>query len=285
MIMVFIMIVSTVSPAFAKQKEEENGHDQQMSLILFGSKDYKGSLSHSSDEYKALEALENAVALCIDQYNDSYKKELKKLKKMHIHGLPGSLDEINFSGNQHHRRYTHKGWKYVYPDDKGHWNIRKTILLQTVNKVFKFQSCAGEWKFLGLKKDYGFDKQCEAFASFLYYIHILVDIPKSGMNEGYSDMIKLALPNPTEDAPDIYYELERILPVVFEAQISDPSYVGLITDIKLQAGDARQFVRDTPELKDNYDQYKEYANNLLKKLGSKISFLLKKEKFFKDVFY
>ena len=217
------LLLVTVT-AYAHPKEGNDGHDQYMSWILFGSKTYKDTLSAASREHKAIEALENAVALCLDQYNGIYEEELEELQAMHIHGLPEDISEIDFSGNSFHRRYTHMGWDHSYTIDKGHWEIRKTILLQTVNKVFGFQRFAGKWRFVLVDKDYGYDAQCEAFAKFIYYIHVLADIPDSDMDRGYSSMIKLAEAHPSEDDPDIYYELLKILPVVFSSQTTDPAY-------------------------------------------------------------
>ena len=94
---------------------------------------------------------------------------------------------------------------------------QKKILLQTVNRVFVFQKRAGIWEFLWFKEDYGYSKQCEAFAELIYYIHVLADIEASGMNEGYSDMIKLALLHPQKDSSDIYMELLGILPNLFQS--------------------------------------------------------------------
>lgn len=280
-----IIILSTSVVAYAHTKEGTDGHDQFMAMVLFGSKTYKAQLDANSSQYKALEALENAVALCLDQYNGNYSDELDMLNKMHVHGLPKKVDEINFKGNQHHRKYTHQGWSHTYEIDKAHWETRKIILLQTVNKVFGFQRRAGIWEFLWFEKDYGYSKQCEAFAELLYYIHVLADIEASGMDEGYSDMIKLALPHPQEDSPDIYMELLDILPILFQSPSSNTAYSGLITDINMQAESARAFVASHPNLKECYSDYQQYAKDLLEKLQSKIPYLLKEEDFFKNVFY
>lgn len=71
-ILAVICLLHVAVTAYAHTKEGSNGHDQYMSWILFGSKTYKDTLPETSKEIKAIEALENAVALCIDQYNGSY---------------------------------------------------------------------------------------------------------------------------------------------------------------------------------------------------------------------
>ena len=279
-----IIVFSLAVPAFAHNKEGTDGHDQIMSWILFGSKSYKSTLSKASDEFKALEALENAVALSIDQYNGNYEDELLELQAMHICGLPDSISEINYCGNKNHRRYTHKGWNYNYQDDdKAHWDTRKGILLQTVNKVFNFSWLASNFAFVS--KYFDFTEQCKAFSELLYYIHILADIPDSNYGEGYEDMCKLAVANPSANNPDIYFELLNILPIIFESQKSTRAYKGLISDIKAQASQARKFIKDTPDIKNNYSEYQKFADDLLDKLASKLPSLLQQEPFFRDVFY
>lgn len=206
------------------------------------------------------------------------------LNKMHIHGIPKKIDDINFKGNQRHRRYTHQEWGHTYEIDKAKWETRKIILLQAVNRVFGFQKRAGIWEFLWFKEDYGYSKQCEAFAELIYCIHALADIEASGMNEGYSDMIKLALLHPQKGSSDIYMELLGILPNLFQSQTSNTAYLGLISDINIQANNARVFVASHPKLEECYSDYQQYAKDLLEKLQSKIPYLLK-EDFFKNVFY
>lgn len=283
-LLALVLILQIASTAFAHIKEGTNGHDQWISNVLFGSKTYKKTLEKSSDEYRALSALEYAVALCVDNENDSM---LGELKKMRIHGLPDSYDEIKLPGGGHHRRNSHRGWNYnEYNDGYDSERLaRKELLLQTVNDVFEFKSFAGTWSLFGISKDFGYDKQCEAFAEFLYYIHILTDIDGAGMDEGFSDMIKLADPHPGEDSPDIYMEIERLMPVIFASQINNTTYTGLMNDIKLQASEAREFRADNPDLKPVYSQYQKYAMSLLEKLSSKIPSLLKNEAFFNKVFF
>lgn len=134
-------------------------------------------------------------------------------------------------------------------------------------------------------REYGYDEQCEAFAELIYYIHVLADIEYSNMNEGYSSMMKLAMKNSEEDSPDIYDEIEKILPKLFPTQTENGAYSELNKYIKKQAKEARDFIEDNPDLKPCYSQYKKYAENLLKELSQTIPTLLKQEEFFKNVFY
>ena len=281
----FLLIMSLSINAFAHNKEGVDGHDQYMSWVLFGAKDHKSSLVNDSAEYKALEKLEDAVALCIDQYNGSYEDELAELNEYRIHGLPKNIDEIDFNGNQYHRRYSHLGWNHAYPVDKANWETRKTLLLQTVNNVFSFKNRAGIWKFLWITEDYGYDKTCDAFAEFLYCIHILADYDGSDYSEVYSNVMKVAVANPSDTNPDIFYEMERVLPIIFSSQTNTRQYSGLIIDLKLLANEARTFVKNTPDIKNNYEQYSSYAEKLLEKLASKAPTLFKNEPYFQVVFF
>lgn len=164
-ILAICIFFSVLPVADAHGKDGANGHDRIMSWVLFGDKAYKSKLDKSGEEYKALVALENAVAICLDQFNGCYTDELRVLNKMNIHGIPKKIDEINFTGNQYHRRYTHRGWNFNYTgihpsswneEEKGPWSdcwkLRKETLLQTVNKVFGFQTFAGTWKFLWMER-------------------------------------------------------------------------------------------------------------------------------------
>ncbi len=279
-----IIAFSLAVPAFAHNKEGADGHDQIMSWILFGSKGYKSTLSKTSDEFKALEALENAVALSIDQYNGNYEDELNELQAMRICGLPDSISEINYRGNEYHRRYTHMGWNYNYKEaDIAHWDVRKNILLQTVNKVFHFSWLTSNFAFVSKYID--FTEQCKAFSALLYYIHIIADISGSNYKQGYEVVCKLAIASPSTANPDIYSELLNILPIIFESQQDTLAYKGLVTDIKIQAIQARNFTENTPDIESSYSEYQKFADDLLNKLASKLPSLLQQEPFFRNVFY
>ena len=83
-LLAIICLLLVAVTAYAHPKEGNKGHDQYMSWILFGSKTYKDTLSAASREYKAIEALENAVALCLDRYTGIYKNEHKKLQAINL---------------------------------------------------------------------------------------------------------------------------------------------------------------------------------------------------------
>lgn len=274
-------IVALAVPVFAHNKTE---HDRIIESILFGEKNYKNTFVKGSEEYEALTALENAVAICLDQYNGSYVEKLKALNDQGIHGIPDSIKDIDFNGNEYHRKYTHKGWNYQYSDnkdkDKAHWDTRKTLLLQTVNDAFSFKLLAGKW----LIFDFGYEDQCEAFAKFLYYLHVLGDYDcDDAKNKRYiiGCVMQMAREHASDDNPDIFWELESIFPILFESSTKAVAYKGLEQDMKLLAQQARKLGDLSNE---NFQQYHEIANELIEKLKSKVPGLLKEEPFFKGVF-
>lgn len=122
---------------------------------------------------EAIEAIESAAYLCPDQFNGSGKEELNTLIAYGVPGIPNSIDEINFTSNWQHRRYTHMDWVPMEHPDVGNWDMRKEILLATVNKVFDFGPFTDPVPLLGWKVDY--TDQCNSFCALVYYVHILGD--------------------------------------------------------------------------------------------------------------
>ena len=283
--LILIAFLLFSNSSFAHDKDK---HDAIIEHVLFGSTSFKDSLKQGSKEYQALENLECAVALCIDQYQGNYSDLLAILNKQDIHGLPKDITSFDFTGNQHHRRYTHRGWNMSYNEfDPGKWEIRKTLLLQTVNYVFGFQKKAGTWSFLGKTTDYGYSQKCDAFAAFLYYIHVLGDYSASKTKSVIiGDMIPLVRSHPGDGNEDILYEMERILPIILETAASkkDIAYVGLMQDLKLlhQKGTVWE---DAGGMNDeNFADYIQLNTDLLNKLYNKVPGLLKNEPFFKEIF-
>ena len=286
----FILSISTLfSISVICLTHGKDEHDSIIENILFGNPNYCKFLQTDSTPYKSLEDLENAVALCVDQYGGSYSDLLSKLKAHKIHGLPESIDAIDFTSNQHHRRYTHRGWNFNYStNDLGHWNIRKNILLQTVNHVFSFQKYAGTWGILGINRDFDFTEQCKAFSAFLYYLHIIGDLEDSKTkNVVIGDIIPLVREHPGEGNEDIFWELKRILPIVLKdsSKINSRLYNSLILDLDSLSNEAKELEKAGGMNDENFKYYHDVVERLINKLVTKIPILLKDEPFFKKVFY
>ena len=289
------MIIGLALPANAYG---EDGHRKIVESILFGKENYSDTISGSTLE--KLQAIEYAITICLDQYNGSYSEELEFLNDMDVHGVPESIDEINFTGNQYHRRYTHRGWDHNYaPTDKANWPMRKTILLQTTNEVFDFSDRAGEWKILWRTKDYGYEEQCNSMAAFLYYLHVIGEYhevagqladeknERTDFTALTASVIPLAVPHPSDSNPDLFWELEKHFAVIFESQKKSGSevYTGMMTDMKMLASKARDLASQTGGItEDVFPEYIQYAMELIEILQERVPTLLQKEKFFKRVF-
>ena len=274
-----LMVMPLAIPASGHDKK---GHDKIIESILFGKENYKDTLAKDSKEYEALDSLEKAVAICLDQYNGSYAAELNDLNDRGIPGIPDNIEKIDFTGNQHHRRYTHRGWNFQYTTDLAHWDMRKTLLLQTVNHVFKFKKkmvLTDRWPFMTSE----YKDQCEAFAMFLYYLHILGDYDDAKEKKVIiGNVIPLAREHPGDDNEDIFWELDKVLPIIFQSSSGDVAYKGLEQDIKLLAQEARGLGELSDE---NFQQYCTITEDLIEKLESKAPEFLKEEPYFIKIFY
>ena len=291
----FLLLTLLVSSVIPAQAYDESSHNELICSILFE----ENPVGLSQEAQQQLSLLLDATTICLDQYQGSYVDKLDALNRQKIHGIPKNINEINFRGNQYHRRYTHKGWDFSYPSETGNWPARKTLLLQTVNHVFEFQDRAGQWGFLWWNKDYGYDKQCNSFAAFLYYLHILGEYEQAaedtedqqGWNTHYKttygSVIPLAVAHPGDNNSDVFWELEKHLPVIFEEQKKDGShnYTGMITDIQILAGKARRLAAQKGGITaENFSEYCRYATELIGILEERIPVLLEKEEFFSEKF-
>ena len=277
-------------------------HNKLIESILFGNSNYSKSIPEEIGNQ--LLALEYATTICLDQFQGNYSNELKFLNDRKIHGIIESINKIDFGGDSHHRQYTHKGWSWDYSsDDKAHWELRKTLLLQTTNDVFDFSKRAGEWKILWFTKDYGYTDQCESFSAFLYYLHILGEYEKMSKDlsdpantrkdftQITEDIIPLAKMFPTDLSPDVFWELERHLPIIFATQKESGSrvYGDMMQDIQILAAEARAFALDNNDFyeprADAVAAYCQYADELIEILKTSVPGLLEKGEYFAKVFY
>lgn len=284
-----------ISPASAYGGSK---HNKLIEEILFGNDHAADSFSDSSAT--SLTCLEYATMISLDQFNDNYSRELKYLRDQKIHGLIKNIDEIKFKSSYRHRAKTHQGWDHDYsPNDEGKWSLRKTLLLQTVNHVFGFQKKAGTGHFPWIWKDYGYTDECNSFSAFLYYLHILgefEEISKELKSSSVSslqlealtqDVIPLAKSHPSDQAPDLFWELEKHLPVIFSAQKDSGSqvYDSMMREIRNIARDARNFTKTEYAITlNNAEGYYVYAEKLICVLKKHIPRLLQHTDYFTDVF-
>lgn len=259
----------------------EDGHNNDLKDILF---ERDCSLSQKGQENFRM--LCEAAYLTLDFSNGHnkyyYRKGKKYLDNLRRHGvkdLPKDLKDIDircFGGD--HQKYTHKGWNYDYGSnvDNARWEKRKSILINTVQHIGRFN-----------KRE---RIKVEAFAALVYDLHILGD--HIGAEE-YSRYHRIRLTSepgykgqvvsPTSDGPFnnptlfvyLLYHTQRL----FREQSETSEYKRL-----------EKFLYDYRDYfwcKDNvdYSEIKKFAEKTKVALQQYIPGLLKREKFFQRAFY
>lgn len=270
-------------------------HNKELERVLLGETDYKRKHRNDSPG-KGIRAIEYASYLCIDQFQGHGSTELDWLKSNGFNVLD-NLDEINYTASgKNHREYTHCGWDMTYKDDEAHWERRKQILLDTVEKVFNFKVLPS-WLV-------GYDERCESFAALVYYVHVLGDFLEDdtmGKFEGEDNgaKVKFARSFPTDSKPDIFWELDKHIGTLLLDQNTTWAYQALMVDLKDLARRARKIARQRGDIEDSkFDDVYACAKELMAILSgyndpdyavgysykSRVHDLLAKESYFSEVF-
>ena len=274
----------TSIPVYAHDRKQ---HDLDIESVLFGKVNF--STSKEADVQNAAKALKCAAYLAIDQFNGKGADELNFLEKEYkVSGLP-KLSEIDFRGNNNHRRYTHRGWDFQYgKSDVGHWTVRKSILLKTVDKQFDFEKSPNAILGHFNEKYLEYDKKCDSFCALIYYTHIIGDYIG---NETYGQF-RSNYPNQmdlggTNDDYSITAELLKHTKILFADQKDTHKYITLQNSLTALDGKIRKLVlsKEGIDTEEKYKQYTEYAEDLKDILTHNIPNLLKEEDFFKKVYY
>lgn len=258
---------------------DQTGHNADMMLVLFGSKDYL-----NKEKGTEVDLLKFAMYLAIDQAGKEGKYDLGQLKDNGVKKLPKfddfALTKI-FYGD--HRVYTHKGWDYDYgKDDKANWKVRKNILRSTANRVFDFGF------FNELFGNYC--TKCDSFCALLYYVHVLGDYSEAqdGYKSSIDQLIPFAKRNASDKEPDIFWEINKHLKLLFAGQEDRREYKNLISDLNDLADDARVLFSSANKISsmtsEEYEQMLDYQKQLMDLLVDKVPILLSHEAFFSDVF-
>ena len=248
-------------------------HYEFLKAVLFGN---NTAITLNDKEQDRLKLLDYSSRVAIDQYNGSYGMELRYLQSKGIKTI-SSINEIDYSGNSHHQRYTHRGWTFSYVSSTGNWALRKKLMLDTSGKIFSFDS----------------NEQHDAFTALMYYIHILGDHAGDSIA---NTMDRIALGG-RSDKLDILDELANIyLPKLFKNQKSEVNNLcekllsinykcSNLLRRKGEGYDDRNVKRDVKELTaEEYKIYQKYANDTLNALAEEIPILLKNEKWFFKAF-
>ena len=280
---IFALVVILVVSSFKTSVVADGsaGHQAILREVLFGNE------AGNSNAVIALLALHNACQLAID-HNQSENRltDLKNYvspKKKKIPNLPKSVKEFQGPGGSTHRSFTHKGWDYNYEKldgaDPAHWeDIRKKILLNTVNTVFDFGVLSG-------KPLVGYNNKCIRFAEMIYNIHIIHD-HKTTMNF-YDEYNEIPLIKGRGDKYGIIEELEECFKELFGDQVQDSNYRRILSKLSERKKAIKKFYNRRSELEDseNFNKYREEAEHLEECLKEYVPKLLAKEDFFKEVFY
>lgn len=255
-----------------------------MELVLFGAPNH--SLSLNPEQQNRVAMLKHASYLCLDQFNHDGQQQLDDLRRTIPSLLPGGIEAIDFSDGRH-RSYTHRGWDFVYGtderSDKAKWPLRKDLLLKVTNKVFSFRRLSGN--LLGI--DFGYHKQCNSFSALLYYVHILGDHMSDADFRVTGELkMPLARAHAGHQNPDVFFEFQQHLPVLFEGQMHTRTYRAMMQSIDALAEEARALAATTGgvDSAEKFERHQSLAGELLQTLGDYVPLLLKKEAYFQTAF-
>ncbi|MBQ6391921.1 MAG: hypothetical protein IJH60_00255, partial [Eubacterium sp.] len=177
------------------------------------------------------------------------------------------------------------------------WSLRKTILINSVKKVFHYvdedeggKSLLDVIFSLFKKKEVNpiNEEKCESFAAVLYYIHILGDqLDSDEYDESFSIAPFIANGNSKVCIVD---EMKSHFSILFASQTSSADYKGLMRGIKKYKKMAEEYMdpKITPGgiyLSENYERFRENCEEeYLKMLMDYVPNLLREEDFFTNIF-
>lgn len=252
-----------------------NEHDIYLRHVLFGS----AAVSNTD----ILDAINDASELALDQHGGDSQGNLDELRNGYgVKNIPKKVSSFNVGHGNTHRNYTHRGWNYNYKKndgkDEAHWSdIRKKILLETINQKFKFGFLSGKF---GI-----YDKQCDAMGALVYYVHVIGDHIS---NEEYHNNYK-EIPLVARDGQNgIIEELLKYSRILFEHSKENNAtydrYISELQRLQSQVDEIYHYPDDLAD-PDTYQQYHEYAIELMDCLENYVPLLIKREPFFQKAFY
>lgn len=288
LLLISIMLILYGNTCYAHPDARE--HDAELESILFED----GYSKYQSDDIKyAIKALEYASNLTIDQSCGNGENKYNELKKMKMGGLPlkfSTIDYVFVPGTQTqinantHRMYTHQGWDRDYSakgkDIEKFWKARRNVLLGTVNSIFNFDKITM----------FGYGDKCNSLAGIIYYVHILGDYAEANTYKKIVLLTDLAGRNNANDDDkdyDMITSLKEYIEILFEEQSSTTEYKNLmegLNDIEKKASKLVQSVGGV-NTDEEFEEYHQYAADMLELLKENVPTLLKNEEFFNKVFY
>ena len=287
-LLVIVLCLYSAMPVFAHDRKE---HDEDLEYVLFGEKDYKSTHPLAADK---INALEDAVYLCVDQFNGSGKDALQNLQTEGIADIPDSIDDIDFKSNSAHRYYTHRGWDITYDKklDKAHWSVRKKILVNTVDKELfsenrSFISKIPVLSSIFAKKELREDRQkCVSLSTLIYYVHIIGDHNEAEKYTALANIYPLTSLN-DRDNPGIIPDLIQNCSILFDDQKDSYVYDNFMQELEdiESKSDKLTSSKGGINTEVKFKSYHQYADDLLELLATYIPGMLKKEDFFSQSFY
>ena len=106
----------------------------------------------------------------------------------------------------------------------------------------------------------------------------------SDITFGANDIIPFAVTNPSDSNPDLIYEINKHLAILFDAQKNSSTYTSMINSITTIANEARAVGNHGENSAKCYILLKEYQYKYFDVLKSYVPLLLNKEEFFNSVF-
>lgn len=97
-----------------------------------------------------------------------------------------------------------------------------------------------------------------------------------------SDILPYAIINPNDQYPDLMYEIEKQLIILFDDQKETTDYKNMINDLQAVADKARN--KGEPNTAKEYQDFKKIQYEYVEALSKYVPTLLKNEKFFKSAF-
>ncbi len=275
-----LFLLQAAVPAFSHGRSE---HDEELELVLFGNRYY--SLSHPLVSGR-IRALEDAVYLCIDQFNGSGAEQLKNLQDRKIPGLPRSISEIDFTSNYSHRKYTHRGWNLTSYDPAANWTVRQNILRNTIEKELFSSDNGLIAAATNLIRGNSYKDEVENFSAFLYYVHVLGDHIEADTYGKLGYIIPLSRQHESADNPGLITELKGHIQVLFSKQSNTRIYRSLMSELQNLWNISDSIVNTEGEVNspEKFSVYHQCAIDLLNTLSLYIPGMLKEEDFFKSAF-
>lgn len=291
---VALALLLLISIPFTAYAGGSSYHNKVLARMLFSSGHCQSSNQSKSALY--IEMLQNAVYLTVDQSGNKTgdQDKLNHLRNNGVKKIATDITTLNPDVAFMHRSYTHRGWDWVYIDDKSNWEARKTILLNTAETIFNFD------------KHYNStdaNKKRNAFCKILYYQHILGDIIyddkdtlQINTTSNNSDaefqekerglIIAFAYAHPGSTNKDMFWELSDAFETLFSNQKNGFKYSGFTTKFNSLAREARALSALTGGVntKERIQQRLAYEEQLLELLESYLPLLLDDEKFFRQAF-